>query len=158
MRTDPSDTGGMFIGRRPGTKPATQRPPAPYGAPGARRDRLVARVLLLCELLVLGSIWGPQPIFWLWVGSQADYRTGSVEVGLACAFLGMLLTLMTTLSLAAQIDRIWILARRAGGIDQEKGVLEILFATSVLIGGLGFVFWLFVIEGPGSSLIPARGA
>ncbi len=38
---------------------------------------------------------------WLWVGSQVDYKTGSVALGIVVAFAGMLTTLFMTLALAA---------------------------------------------------------
>ena len=51
------------------------------------------------------TLWGPQPVAWLWVGSQVDYLTGSVTLGIAVAFAGMIATLMLTLAVAARLDR-----------------------------------------------------
>ena len=62
-RNDPTDTGGLFIGRRPGTGPLHYR-----GDARARRARAAggptrcspSRVLAL-EVLVCLTLWGPQP-------------------------------------------------------------------------------------------------
>ena len=46
--------------------------------------------------------------------------------------------------------------RRAGGHDQERGALEIIFAVCVAVTVVGFGFWFFIIEGPGPSLAPTN--
>ncbi|MEA2348193.1 MAG: hypothetical protein QOG62_1980 [Thermoleophilaceae bacterium] len=131
---------------------------APIGVSKRRRmvDRALAVGLLALEVVVLATLWGPQPVAWLWVGSQADFQTGSVEVGIVVAFTGMLVTLFGTLVVAKQIDHGWKLVRRASGIKQEDGMLERLFVVSIGIGASAFTFWLFVIHGPGSSLWSAQ--
>src|SRR5829696_8004847 len=116
-RNDPTDTGGLFIGRRPGTARVH------YGAepdPGTRSrqraDRMLAVFVLLVETLICLTLWGPQPVAWLWVGSQVDYHAGSVTLGIAVVFAGVIASLMLTLALAVRLDAIWKVIRRAGGI------------------------------------------
>jgi hypothetical protein len=154
-RNDPTDTGGLFIGRRPGTAPVRYRGTA---APAGTRRRIVDQVLaagiLLVETLLCVSLWGPQPLAWLWVGSQVDYETGSVEAGIVVAFLGMIATLFITLVLAKQLDHVWKLVRRAAGHAQKEGMLERIFVISIAIAGTLFLVWFFVIEGPGPSVAP----
>ena len=100
-RNDPTDTGGLFIGRRPGTGPLHYRGAPERGGPGRRRaDSALAAGVLALETLVCLTLWGPQPLAWLWVGSQVDYLTGSVSAGIAAAFAGMIATLMLTLARA----------------------------------------------------------
>jgi hypothetical protein len=156
-RNDPTDTGGLFIGRRPGTAPLRMRD-APVGVSKRRRavDRWLAGFLLLVEVLLLATLWGPQPVGWLWVGSHVDFHTGSVELGIISAFAGMMVTLFGTLVLAKQVDHAWKLVRRASGIEQQDGMIERLFVVSIGIGASAFCFWLFVIQGPGSSLWSAQ--
>src|SRR6478735_443749 len=80
-RNDPTDTGGLFIGRRPGTAPVHYAAtPDPGTGRRQRADRLLAVFVLVVETLVCLTLWGPQPLAWLWVGSQVDYHTGSVSV------------------------------------------------------------------------------
>ena len=152
---DPSDTGGLFIGRRPGTAPMRYRPkPVPGGPARQTADRGFAYLLLAIETVLCVSLWGPQPVGWLWVGSRVDYWTESVSLGIVSAFLGMLFSLFVTLMIAKRVDHAWKLVRRASGIRQEKGALERIFVISLMIVGSAFLVWFFFIEGPGPSLAP----
>ena len=155
---DPTDTGGLFVGRRPGTRPV-RLPAGTKPSEGARRraDKGFAAFLLLIETLLCISVWGPQPLFWLWFGSHAEYWTDSVEVGILSAFVGMLATLFITLSLARRVDHAWKLVRRAAGYKQERGALERIFVVALIIAASAFWFWFLIIAGPGSSIVPGQG-
>ncbi len=158
MRTDPTDNGGLFVGRRPGTAPVRYR--ATPEAGGTKRrvvDSLFAASILLLMGLVAACFWGPIPMAWLWVGAQIQYRTDSVTAGLAIAFLGMILTLLAGLSLVKRLDQFWILVRRAAGHDQRKGVIGVVFATAAVIGVTLFTIWLLIFAGLGPTLAPAGG-
>jgi hypothetical protein len=152
---DPTDTGGLFIGRRPGTAPVRFRE-LPADAPAARRsaDRFLAALLLAIELVLCLTVWVAQPLGWLWVGSQVDYETDSVTAGIVTAFAGMIATLLITLAIAKRVDHAWKLVRRASGIRQERGMLERIFVVSLAVVGAAFLFWFFILEGPGPSLAP----
>lgn len=154
---DPSDTGGLFVGRRPGTAPLKYRA-QPVTAGERRRawDKFLSALILTLETLLCLTLWGPQPIAWLWVGSQVDYKTGSVLLGIVVAFVGMLATLFFTLSLARRLDHAWKLVRRAAGYEQKKGALEWIFVVSLAIAGSAFLIWFFIIEGPGSSVFSGQ--
>ena len=154
---DPTDTGGLFVGRRPGTGPLRLRA-RPEAAGGCRQafDRALAAFILGVEILLLATLWGPQPAGWLWVGSQVDYLTGQVSAGIAAAFAGMIFTLMGTLAVAMRLDRAWKLVRRAGGHEQPRGAIEWIFVVSIAVGVTAFCVWLFIIEGPGSQLMSPR--
>jgi hypothetical protein len=154
-RNDPTDTGGLFIGRRPGTGPLHYRGAPERGGPGRRRtDAGLALALLAAEVLVCLSLWGPQPVAWLWVGSQVDYWSGSVTFGIAVAFAGMIATLMLTLAGAHRLDRLWRILRRAAGHEQREGMLVRIFATTAVIAGVAFLFWFLILQGPAPSLAP----
>jgi hypothetical protein len=154
---DPTDTGGLFIGRRPGTAPV-RFPPLPPGVSPARqrRDTLVAHGLLAVELLLCLSLFGPQPTGWLWVGSQVQYLTGYVTAGISTIMLGCLASLMLTMAAAKRVDHAWKLVRRAAGYHQERGALERIFATSVGLALVAFGIWFFLIQGPNPSVAPLR--
>src|SRR4051794_28164439 len=99
-RNDPTDTGGLFIGRRPGTAPIRFRERVVRGSPGRQRfDRLLAVGLLVLEGLLCLSLLGPQPAGWLWVGSQVQYWTGFVTAGITSIMLGCLASLFLTMVL-----------------------------------------------------------
>ena len=154
-RNDPTDTGGLFIGRRPGTAPLHYRgTPETAGERRRRVDAILAGALLVLETLVCLTLWGPQPAAWLWVGSQVNYQTGSVSLGIASAFAGMIATLMLTLSLAHRMDRAWRLLRRAAGKDQREGMLPRIFAISAVVAGGAFLLWFFIFNGPAPSFTP----
>jgi hypothetical protein len=153
VRTDPTDTGGLFVGRRPGTAPTRYlRPPQPGSAARRRVDALVAHLALAVMVLVNLLFWGPIPALGLWIASQAQYLTGSVSVGIAAGFALMLALLFGGLAVLKRIDRFWVLARRAAGHDQRSGVIGRVFATTAVIGAAGFTFWLLFIAGLGPSL------
>ncbi len=154
---DPSDTGGLFIGRRPGTAPVRFRePPTPAGPARQRADRVLAGGLLALETLLCLSLLGPQPAGWLWVGSQVEYLTGTVTAGISTIMLGSLASLMLTMVLAKRVDHAWKLVRRASGHRQERGALEWIFAISVGLTVVAFSIWFLFIEGPGPSLAPTN--
>ena len=128
--------------------------PAEAGEVRKRADRGFAALLLAIETVLCVSLWGPQPIGWLWVGSRVNYWTDSVSLGIVSAFLGMLFSLFVTLMIAKRVDHAWKLVRRASGIRQEKGALERIFVVSLILVALPFLVWFFFIEGPGPSLAP----
>ena len=152
---DPSETGGLFIGRRPGTAPVRFPGTAVRaGEPRRRADGALALALLAAELLLCLSLFGPQPLFWLWAGSQVQYLTGYVTAGISTIMLGCLASLFLTMALAKRVDHAWKLVRRAAGHRQERGALERIFGASVIVALAIFVVWFFIIEGPGPSLSP----
>jgi hypothetical protein len=151
---DPTDTGGLFIGRRPGTAPVRYREVEPASKRRRRWDGLLAHGLLAVELLLCLTLFGPQPLAWFWVGSQVDYQTGYVTAGIAVIMLGCLASLLLTMALAKRVDHAWKLVRRAAGHRQERGALERIFAISVAVAFVIFTIWFLVIQGPGPSLAP----
>jgi hypothetical protein len=157
VRTDPSDTGGLFVGRRPGTAPVRFRTLPERGSEMRQRvDGSLANVLLAAMIALSLLCWGPIPIGCLWVGSEIDYLTGSVFLGIIIAFLTLFPLLFGTLAILRRIDDAWILVRRAAGHDQRDGVMGRVFGTTAVICALAFAFWFIVIHGPGSQITPGR--
>jgi hypothetical protein len=153
---DPTDTGGLFIGRRPGTGPVRYRDVEPSSERRRRYDRWLAHGLLALELALCLSLFGPQPLAWLWVGSQVDYLTGYVTAGISTVMLGCLASLMLTMAAAKRVDHAWKLVRRAAGHRQEQGALERIFAMSVGAAAVAFTFWFLIIQGPGPTFAPGN--
>ena len=96
----------------------------------------------------------PQPIAWLWVGSQIDYHAGSITLALVVTFLGMIASLMITLGIATRLDRAWRILRRAAGHEQQEGMLPRIFAVTAIIALVVFSLWFWIIEGPAPTLAP----
>lgn len=155
MRTDPTDNGGMFVGRRPGTAPVRYRAlPRPGSAARRRLDKAVALVVLACMVVLNLLFWGPIPAGGLWVAAQVQYRTDNVGLALVVGFAVILAALFGGLALLKRIDQLWILVRRAAGYDQRTGVLGTVFATTCVIGVVCFTVWLLGVAGPGPTLAP----
>jgi hypothetical protein len=152
---DPTDTGGLFIGRRPGTAPVRYKEAEPSSERRRAADNLLAHGLLAIELVLCLSLFGPQPLAWLWIGSQVDYLTGYVTAGIATIMVGCLASLMLTMALAKRVDHAWKLVRRAAGHRQERGALERIFVVSVGVALVLFAAWFLIVEGPGPSLAPS---
>ena len=136
MRTDPTDNGGLFVGRRPGTRPIKYRALPQRGDDRRRRiDNAIAAAMLVLETLIGVSFWGPVPAGCLWVGSQVNYWTGSVGFGILSAFLLMLAALFGGLALMKRIDK------RVHTLDLGIDVLAPLritrlgFAPALVVGG-----------------------
>src|SRR3954471_22139986 len=154
-RNDPTDTGGLFIWRRPGTaRVHYAEAPDPGTRKRQRIDRALAAFVLVVETLVCLTLWGPQPIAWLWVGSQVDYHTGSVSLGIVVAFAGMIASLMATLALAVRLDAVWEGVGGGGGGGPRRGALARIFMVTAIVAALAFGFWFLIIEGPGPTLAP----
>jgi hypothetical protein len=154
-QNDPTDTGGLFIGRRPGTAPLRyrKRPDAP-DKKRRRIDAVLAGAILVVETLLCATLWGPQPAAWLWLGSQLYHETDSIGLAILLAFAGMLTTILGTLAIAMRLDRVWKILRRASGHEQQSGVLERIFVISMAVAGAAFLIWFLVIQGPGSDIAP----
>jgi hypothetical protein len=157
MRTDPTENGGLFVGRRPGTAPVRFRKlPERAGEVRQRIDGSLASVMLAAITLLCLLCWGPIPLACLWLGSQANYLTGSVSLGILVSFVALFALLFGALSLMRRVDSAWILVRRAAGHDQRTGALGRIFAITAVVCALGFALWFIVIHGPGTGLV-ARG-
>src|SRR3954447_24157399 len=155
-RDDPADNGGLFIGRRPGSAPLKYRTaPQRDGTRRQRIDGVLAALTLAVLFCVVLTCWGPQPLAWLWIGSRVGYWTGSGVLGVVVAFLGLLASVMATLWIAVRIDGLWRILRRAAGYDQKEGVLGRIFMWTAIVAGTGFGFWLIILEGPGSTVLPS---
>jgi hypothetical protein len=158
MRTDPADNGGLFVGRRPGTAPVHYRTLPERGSDRRRRaDGSLAGLLLAAMTFLSLLCWGPIPLACLWLGSEANYLTGSVSAGILVAFAGLFGLLFGALSLLRRLDQAWILVRRAAGYDQRTGVLGRVFAATAAVCAIVFIFWFVVIHGPGSSSFSSHG-
>jgi hypothetical protein len=159
MHTDPSDNGGLFVGRRPGTAPVHFRSLPTRGSELRQRvDGSLANIMLAGITLLCILCWGPIPLACLWIGSQVDYLTGSVSLGILFSFISLFALLFGALALMRRIDGAWILVRRAAGHDQRTGALGRIFAAVAVVFALGFMLWFLVLHGPGNLSNRGGGA
>jgi hypothetical protein len=159
MRTDPSDTGGLFVGRRPGTAPVHFREALQLGCDLRRRvDASLADALLAAMVAISVLCWGPIPLACLWIGSEVDYPTRDVFLAIVIAFIALFPMLFGALVILRKLDGAWILVRRAAGHDQRGGAMARIFGLTAATCALAFTFWFLVIHGPGSQITPGPGA
>lgn len=148
MRSDPSDTGGLFVGRRPGTAPVRfRRLPKRGDIRRQRIDGFFAGAILAAITFLCVLCWGPIPIACLWIASRINYFSGSISLGILGAIAGLFVLLLGALSLMRRLDAVWILVRRAAGHDQRAGVLGRVFAITAIICGGAFMIWFGLIHG-----------
>jgi predicted secreted protein len=153
MRSDPSENGGLFVGRRPGTAPIRFRTLPKRGSEARQRiDGSLAGILLAGIIILSLLCWGPIPLACLWIGSRANYLSGSVSFGILVSFAGLFALLFGTLSILRRMDQAWILVRRAAGHDQRTGVMGRIFAITAVVCALIFALWFLVLHGPGAGL------
>ena len=63
MKSDPTDTGGLFVGRRPGTRPVKYRRLPDFKDARRRQvDRVLAAVMLVLMALIVAAFWSPLPL------------------------------------------------------------------------------------------------
>src|SRR5437870_544446 len=138
MRTDPAETGGLFVGRRPGTAPIRFRTePLRAGTVRQRVDGGFANGLLGAEILISGLCWGPIPLACLWIGSEGQYLTGSAFLGFVIGFVALFPALFGALIALRRVDHAWVLVRRADGHDQRGGVSPVVFAMIAALIAVG---------------------
>jgi hypothetical protein len=87
----------------------------------------------------------------LWIGSEVDYVSGSLFLGIVVAFIALFPMLFGALAILRRLDEAWLLVRRAAGHDQRVGALARIFAMTAVACAIAFVFWLSLIHGPGSE-------
>lgn len=149
MRTDPSETGGLFLGRRPDS---ARLPPSKKDK---KPQRLQSTLLVIAMVLIGISFWGPVPIAWLWIGAQIQYFTEHTLLALLLTFFGIFTTLIGGLIILRWLDRLW-LSQQAYGDTQPaaNGIAIKIFAASALIGGTLFTVWFIFFGGLGPMLAP----
>ncbi|MFA4927578.1 MAG: hypothetical protein WC558_03625 [Patulibacter sp.] len=146
MRTDPTDNGGLFIGRRPGTQPVR------YGRlpeRGSRRriviDALLSAAILVAMVLLTIAVWGPLPVGAMWIASQVS--SANVGLWIILAFALSVGGIFLALRGLRMLDLVWILVRRAAGVDQRSGVLSRVFLATTVVALPVFGYWLIFIGG-----------
>ena len=117
--------------------------------------RLAASVVIaFTELVLCLSIFGPQPLGWLWVGSQVNFATDSLSSGLAVAFIGSVVSILLTVWAGRRLERVWVGLRPESAHQQRIGLFETAFVISTVLAVIGFALWFFLFAGPGPTIAP----
>ncbi len=120
---------------------------------GALRT-LASTGVALAELVLCLSLFGPQPLAWLWVGSQVDFALDSLSGGLAVAFVGSVASIVLTVWAGKRLERLWGALRPDVAEGDRTGLFEATFVISTVLAVIGFAFWFFVLAGPGPTIAP----
>ncbi|WP_320672495.1 hypothetical protein [Patulibacter defluvii] len=146
MRTDPTENGGLFLGRRPGTAPLRYAAIPQQGSAARRRiDRVLAAAMLVVMAILTAMVWGPLPMGAMWIASQLSSE--NVGLWILIAFVLVLVFVFGALVMLRRVDQAWILVRRAGGHDQRTGVLGRVFAVTTFIVVPAFAVWFLLLGG-----------
>jgi hypothetical protein len=150
VRTDPSDNGGMFLGRRPANRRVHFKAPPETRGEGRRRlDEWFARCVLVAIVLLSLTCWVPITAACLWTGSEVDSISGSLFFGIIAVVLALTMLLFAALFALSRLDDVWVLVRRAAGFDQRGGGLGRVVAGTAGTYAVALVFWFVVLAGPG---------
>lgn len=150
MRTDPTNNGGLFVGRRPGTAPVKYRRLPP--GEGRKRDRLLALLIGAVMASLSAIMVFALPVGSLWAVAHIPYLAARPFLALTVAFISIMLTAMLILTALTRLDRAWVLVRRSGGVDQQKGIMVPMICAGVCVAGAGFM--LFLVFGGGLAATP----
>jgi hypothetical protein len=107
----------------------------------------------MLELALCLSIFGPQPLGWLWVGSQVDFATDSLSAGLAVAFVGSATTIIATVWAGKRLELVWVRLHPETADEARPGLFERAFVISTILAVIGFALWFLVFAGPGGPTI-----
>ena len=103
-------------------------------------------MIVLCLLC-----WGPIPLACLWLGSEAQYLTGSVSLGILAAFVAAVRAAVRGARAAAP-PRHDVDPRPAGRRTRpaHAGRWGAIFAATAAVVAIAFAVWFLVIHGPGN--------
>lgn len=146
MRNDPTENGGLFLGRRPGTAPVRYGRLPKRGSPARRTiDGILAVAVLAAMALLTAAVWGPLPVGAMWISSQVASSNAGLWLIVALALvIGFV---FGALMLLRRLDQVWILVRRAAGVDQRTGILGRLFLITTLVVVPVFMIWFVFLGG-----------
>jgi len=150
MRSDPSDTGGLFVGRRPGTAPTRFRElPKRGGRLRQRIDGSLAGTLLARDHRPQPALLGTDPARLPVDRLAGRLLSGSVSFGILIAFVGLLVfPLRGARAPASPRPGMDSRAARRRPRPAHRSIGADLRATAAICGVV-FTFWFVVINGPG---------
>ena len=158
MRTDPSENGGLFVGRRPGTAPVRFRALPKRGSEMRQRDRRLARRRPArgddaAVPAVLGADPARLPV------ARARRPTTSRAASASASSSSFVGAVRAAVRRAradeAPRQRRGSSCAAPPATTSAPGVLGRIFAATAVVCALVFLLWFLVIHGPGTSLVVA---
>jgi hypothetical protein len=132
-------------------------------APSALRG-LMASAVFVVMLLTALALWTAIPVGWLWIGSKVASTQFPAAGPYAVVAIGIILTVMLDAWLIGRLNTLymritgtnrlapmrpsWLKSMRdSGGATGTTTVVEAVMMGSVLLAGLVFVGWFFLLAG-----------
>jgi hypothetical protein len=112
--------------------------------------RIGADALLAVAIMVIGSLvlWLGTPLLWLWVGSQIQGSTDSLDLALLAMAAGVLVTVAVLAGLLSRLSRVHrriVIAR--GHDDPGHQMLESVMIATAGIAIVVFGVWFLLFAG-----------
>jgi hypothetical protein len=112
--------------------------------------RIGADALLTVSIMIIGSLvlWLGTPLLWLWVGSQIQGSTDSLDLALLAMAVGVLATVAILAGLLSRLSRVHrgiVVAR--GHDDPGHHMLESVMITTAGIAIVVFGVWFLLFAG-----------
>lgn len=125
---------------------------------------LVAGAVFVAMLLAALALWTAIPLGWIWIGSQAATTQFPAEGPYAIVAAGIIVTILADAWLIGRLNALyvritgtnrltpmrpnWLKSMRdTGSAANATTVIEAVMMGSVLLAGLVFVAWFFLLAG-----------
>ena len=112
--------------------------------------RIGADALLTVSIMFIGSLvlWLGTPLLWLWVGSQIQGSTDSLDLALLAMAIGVLITVTVLAGLLSRMSRVHrsiVIAR--GHADPGHHMLELVMIAAAGVAIVVFGVWFLLFAG-----------
>ncbi|MGI8921648.1 MAG: hypothetical protein ACR2HD_08280 [Solirubrobacteraceae bacterium] len=117
--------------------------------------RLGASAVLLLAIMLAGGVvlWVGIPLAWLWIGSQIEGSTQSLDLALAAMMVGVLASIFAFFPVLNLLSEAYRRQRLARGLqDTGHFALEVVMVLSATAAAVCFTAWFLLFAG--SSPIP----
>ena len=125
---------------------------------------LAASVVFVAMLLAALALWTAIPVGWIWIGSKVATTQFPAEGPYAVVAVGIIVTILLDAWLIGRLNALymritgtnrltpmrpsWLKSMRdTGGMTSSTTVVEAVMMGSVLLAGVVFVGWFFLLAG-----------
>jgi hypothetical protein len=113
---------------------------------------------LLTVVIMVGAsllLWVGVPVGWLWIGSQIQGSTGNVGTAIVTMLTGATASIVGLAWFLGRLNRLHEHLLEARGVERDgPPLLEVVLVLTAAVAVVAFMFWFFVLAGPGPELAP----
>jgi len=114
---------------------------------------LEADTLLVVEVILCLSLWGPQIVLWLMAGSWVGDRVAVTGAAAATVALGLAVSASVTLALARRVDNTRVHLLAVAGKDPSGDPLATTIVGLTIVTVAAALIWALFVQGLGPLLI-----